>query len=409
MTQQELDERQSAYLQAQANLAAAQANEARLRDLQGFNRVVAPFEGVVTSRRIDVGDLVDVGNGGAGKALFTVAQVDPLRLYVYVPQAYAQQVKVGDVVTVSLPERPARNIEAPSRAPRGPSTRSAARCRWKSAYPIPSRHCSPAPMCRRHYRSNKTAPRCWFRPTCCCFGPMVRGWRQLMGHYADISLLPFTHSIPGVVFVHGAKYLNTTNAYAYSVDDAVGNIQAEGQGIIIDIGSTQNLENPNPAIPPINVGLGWGDTAPINFAKYRLCKNDPSREKPVLSNFHSFIVSANNPQTCPVYLLDNKTPPQMYTFTVTQAPPFIIFEPGKQHWSQETAEVIDCSGNAAFTSTPSSKLWCCEKLLGKSGNGTYAFSLIEPTSVHQLVVNHVVTIIAEPKTTRSGTTCNMGK
>jgi len=105
VTQQELDERQSAYLQARANLAAAQANEARLRDLQGFNRVVAPFDGVVTSRSIDVGDLVDAGNGGAGKALFTVAQVDPLRLYVYVPQVYAQQVKVGDAVRVSLPER----------------------------------------------------------------------------------------------------------------------------------------------------------------------------------------------------------------------------------------------------------------------------------------------------------------
>ncbi|MGO9930744.1 MAG: efflux RND transporter periplasmic adaptor subunit [Steroidobacteraceae bacterium] len=105
VTQQELDERQSAYLQAQANLAAAQANAARLHDLQGFNRVLAPFDGVVTSRSIDVGDLVDAGNGGAGKALFTVAQVDPLRLYVYVPQVYARQVKVGDVVTVSLAER----------------------------------------------------------------------------------------------------------------------------------------------------------------------------------------------------------------------------------------------------------------------------------------------------------------
>ncbi len=105
VTQQELDDRQSAYLQAQANLAAAQANEARLRDLQGFNRVVSPFDGVVTSRSIDVGDLVDAGNGGAGKALFTVAQMDPLRLYVWVPQVYAQQVKVGDVVKVSLPER----------------------------------------------------------------------------------------------------------------------------------------------------------------------------------------------------------------------------------------------------------------------------------------------------------------
>jgi RND family efflux transporter MFP subunit len=111
VTQQELDDRQSAYLQAQANLAAAQANEARLRDLQGFNRVVSPFDGVVTSRSIDVGDLVDAGNGGAGKALFTVAQVDPLRLYVWVPQVYAQQVKVGDVVRVSLPERPGEEFQ----------------------------------------------------------------------------------------------------------------------------------------------------------------------------------------------------------------------------------------------------------------------------------------------------------
>lgn len=105
VTQQDLDERQSAYLQAQANLSAAQANVARLRDLEGFNRVVAPFDGVVTSRKIDVGDLVDAGNGGVGKALFTVAQVDPLRLYVWVPQVYASQIKVGDAVTVNLAER----------------------------------------------------------------------------------------------------------------------------------------------------------------------------------------------------------------------------------------------------------------------------------------------------------------
>src|SRR5258708_5922758 len=102
VTQQDFDERQSTYIQAQASLASAQANAARLRNLQSFNKVVAPFDGVVTSRNIDVGDLVDAGNGGVGKALFTVAQIDPLRLYVFVPQAYAQQVKVGDEVTVSM-------------------------------------------------------------------------------------------------------------------------------------------------------------------------------------------------------------------------------------------------------------------------------------------------------------------
>ena len=73
VTQQDLDERQSTYLQAQANLASAQANSARLRNLQGFNKVVAPFDGVVTSRNIDMGDLVDAGNGGVGKALYGCA------------------------------------------------------------------------------------------------------------------------------------------------------------------------------------------------------------------------------------------------------------------------------------------------------------------------------------------------
>ncbi|HEY4445622.1 MAG TPA: efflux RND transporter periplasmic adaptor subunit [Steroidobacteraceae bacterium] len=105
VTQQDLDERLSAYHQAAANLAAAEANVGRLRKLQGFNQVVAPFDGVVTRRNVDVGDLVNAGNGGTGQALFAVAQVDPLRLYVYVPQVYAHQIKIGDAVTVTLAER----------------------------------------------------------------------------------------------------------------------------------------------------------------------------------------------------------------------------------------------------------------------------------------------------------------
>jgi RND family efflux transporter MFP subunit len=104
VTQQDLDERVSAYNQAAASLAAADANVGRLRKLQGFNQVVAPFDGVVTRRNVDVGDLVDAGNGGTGKALFAVAQVDPLRLYVYVPQVYARQINIGDPVTFTLGE-----------------------------------------------------------------------------------------------------------------------------------------------------------------------------------------------------------------------------------------------------------------------------------------------------------------
>ena len=111
VTQQDLDEHLSAASQAAANLAAADANVGRLGKLRGFNRVVAPFDGVVTRRNVDVGDLVNAGNGGTGQALFAVAQVDPLRLYVYVPQLYAREIKTGDAVTVTLAERVGRQYQ----------------------------------------------------------------------------------------------------------------------------------------------------------------------------------------------------------------------------------------------------------------------------------------------------------
>ena len=106
VSQQELDERRSAFSQAQANLAAADANVRRLRELEGFKHIVAPFSGVVTRRNIDVGDLVDAGNGGVSRALFTLAQTDPLRVYVYVPQTYAGLVRIGEAIAVTQSEIP---------------------------------------------------------------------------------------------------------------------------------------------------------------------------------------------------------------------------------------------------------------------------------------------------------------
>jgi len=108
VTQQELNERASAYTQAQANLAAADANVRRLQKTEEFKRVLAPFAGVVTARNVEVGDLI---NGGpTGNALFKLAQVDPLRVYVYVPQTYAQRVKVGDQVKVTQAELPGKEF-----------------------------------------------------------------------------------------------------------------------------------------------------------------------------------------------------------------------------------------------------------------------------------------------------------
>ncbi len=109
VSQQELDERRSAYVQAKANLEAAEANVRRLQELEGFKRITAPYAGLVTRRNVDVGDLVDAGsNGGNARALFTMAQTDPLRVYVYVPQSEASRVKVGQTVSINQSEMPGR-------------------------------------------------------------------------------------------------------------------------------------------------------------------------------------------------------------------------------------------------------------------------------------------------------------
>ncbi|MBT2305510.1 efflux RND transporter periplasmic adaptor subunit [Variovorax paradoxus] len=101
VSQQDLDERRSGVAQATANLAAADANVQRLRQTEGFKRVLAPFDGVITRRNVDVGDLIDAGGS---RPLFLLAQTDPLRVYINVPQAYAQLVKTGQPVVVTQAE-----------------------------------------------------------------------------------------------------------------------------------------------------------------------------------------------------------------------------------------------------------------------------------------------------------------
>jgi RND family efflux transporter MFP subunit len=111
VSQQELEERRSADVQARANLAAADANVERLRQLEGFKRVVAPFAGVITRRNVDVGDLIEAGGGPGGRPLFQLSQTDPLRVYVNVPQSYAQLIKAGQKVVVTQAELPGKTFE----------------------------------------------------------------------------------------------------------------------------------------------------------------------------------------------------------------------------------------------------------------------------------------------------------
>jgi RND family efflux transporter MFP subunit len=104
VSQQEADQQSSGYQQAIANLDAADANVRRLEQLESFKHVYAPFSGVLTKRNVDPGALINAG--GTGKELFDIAKVDPLRVFVSVPQNYAPAIKVGMEAWVTLSELP---------------------------------------------------------------------------------------------------------------------------------------------------------------------------------------------------------------------------------------------------------------------------------------------------------------
>lgn len=111
VSKQETDEKLADAAAKDALVAAARANVARLRDLEEFKRVVAPFDGVVTARNTDVGALINAGSG-PGSQLFRVADTSRLRIYVRVPQAYAPATKVGLVADLHFTEHADRVFPA---------------------------------------------------------------------------------------------------------------------------------------------------------------------------------------------------------------------------------------------------------------------------------------------------------
>lgn len=110
VSQQEADQQVSAYAQAQANFAAADANVRRLQQLESFKRVYAPISGVLTQRNTDVGALITAGSAGQTRALFNVAQVDPLRVFVNVPQMNAPSIRAGLPAYIELREYPGQKF-----------------------------------------------------------------------------------------------------------------------------------------------------------------------------------------------------------------------------------------------------------------------------------------------------------
>ncbi len=111
VSKQDADNAESDYAAKKTIVQSAEANVKRLEDLQSFQKVFAPFAGVITARNTDIGALIDSGSSGGPKTeLFHIAQPGRLRVYVNVPEAYSRAARPGLTADLTLAEFPGRSF-----------------------------------------------------------------------------------------------------------------------------------------------------------------------------------------------------------------------------------------------------------------------------------------------------------
>jgi len=108
VSQQEVDEKTGALAARQADLAAAEASVQRQQELKGFQHVVAPFDGTITARNVEIGQLITAGSNNPNSWLYKLSKIGTLRLYVNVPQTHVRLVQVGIPADVVLREYPGK-------------------------------------------------------------------------------------------------------------------------------------------------------------------------------------------------------------------------------------------------------------------------------------------------------------
>ncbi len=112
VSKEDADTRATAAKTAAANVNSAAANRDRLQALVDFEKVVAPFKGIITARSTDIGTLINAGSSTTLPSLFQIAQADPLRIYVKVPQNYATRITGDMPVTLYFREHPGKTFPA---------------------------------------------------------------------------------------------------------------------------------------------------------------------------------------------------------------------------------------------------------------------------------------------------------
>jgi RND family efflux transporter MFP subunit len=107
VSQQDTDVRVATWHASQANVQAQEANVQRLKEMTNFKKLVAPFPGLITVRTMDAGTLI---TAGSSREIFRLARIDPLRVYISLPQAYSQMVKTNDEAVLTFAELPGQSF-----------------------------------------------------------------------------------------------------------------------------------------------------------------------------------------------------------------------------------------------------------------------------------------------------------
>jgi RND family efflux transporter MFP subunit len=112
VSQQDVDQGNQSTAMLTASSQAAAADVQRLEQLQQFEKVLAPFNGIVTARNIDIGDLINAGSSGTGKEMFRIARIDTLRIFVNVPEDYSGSIRPGVAAKLSIAGFPGKEFPA---------------------------------------------------------------------------------------------------------------------------------------------------------------------------------------------------------------------------------------------------------------------------------------------------------
>jgi RND family efflux transporter MFP subunit len=147
---QSADEKSALAKASAAAVQAAQADVARLTASQGFETIVAPFDGVVTARHTDIGDLIDAGSGHNAE-LFKVADIHAMRVYVAVPQAESASLPPGTEAALTMPQYPGESFNAVLRTTAGAVSESARTVLFELSAPNPDGRLLPGGFTQVHF------------------------------------------------------------------------------------------------------------------------------------------------------------------------------------------------------------------------------------------------------------------